>query len=97
MEFSNAACQTSVELKIPTTTSSAQTEELEQDIGDCTRENCFCAKSQAKAQQTKSSSRWRSLFRGVLVMVVMFLSFTFLGGIEIDGDVYYPVTWYSLR
>lgn len=96
-EVCNVACQTMVkpDLSISTPT---QTEYLPEVIEEeCHRENCFCPKSQARAVETKKMSRLRSLFKGVFFMVLLLIAFTFLGGLEIDGDLYYPVTWYSLR
>jgi len=59
----------------------------------CEVENCFCSSSQARS----SSTRWRSMFRAMGSMVLVLLIFTFLGGLELDHAVYYPVTWYPLR
>merc|ERR1719318_2180575 len=59
----------------------------------CQVENCFCSSSQARS----SSTRWRSMFRAMGSMVLVLLIFTFLGGLELDHAVYYPVTWYPLR
>ena len=97
-ELVSVSCQTEVEIQVPKPTSSIMIQTEDEDAAshkECKRENCFCPKSQIR--DSKRASKWRSLFRGVFYMVLLVLSFTFLCGLEIDGDVYYPVSWYSLR
>jgi len=96
-EVCNVACQTMAKPGLAIS-SPTQTEYVPEIIEEeCHRENCFCPKSQARAVETKKMSRLRSLLKGVFFMVLLLIAFTFLGGLEIDGDLYYPVTWYSLR
>lgn len=59
----------------------------------CQMENCFCPSSQARA----SSSMWRVVKRVMIFLLILVLIFTFCCGIEIDHDLYYPITWYPLR
>jgi hypothetical protein len=37
------------------------------------------------------------LFRSLFLLVFLLLSFTFLGGLEINYQMYYPITWHMLR
>jgi len=93
--------QSKISQTIPTTpkleSQDSQTEEQLTTISNihttCQVENCFCSSSQARV----TSSRWWSLFRVAGSMVLCLLLFTFLGGLELDHAVYYPVTWYPLR
>ena len=93
-ELTNVGCQTSgPDTSVGVTQTSP--EETPVSHPECLRENCFCPESQERA--ARSGSRLRSLFRGVFYLVVSLISFTFLFGIEIDDELYYPVTWYTLR
>ena len=99
MEMMSAGCQTEVEISVPklTSTTSSQTEDnIVVEHTECLRENCFCPQSQLR-QASETGSRWRTFFKGAFHLVFLFLFFTFLCAIEIDNDVYYPVSWYSLR
>ena len=96
-EVNNACCQTS-----SATSSTVETQTEEEvlsslpDHKECLRENCFCPQSQVKSSRGLGS-RWKSMFRGVFYLVLLLFVFTFFCGLEIDGDVYYPVTWYTLK
>lgn len=100
-EVTNACCQTSStssrSTEVQTEVISSPEEVSSPDHKECLRENCFCPQSQAKRSSRGQGSRWKSLFRGVFYLVFLLFSFTFFCGLEIDGDVYYPVTWYTLR
>ena len=86
---SAAATQTLVEAESPTQQQHAGSE--------CLRDDCFCAQSQARSARGRTGSRWRTMFRGLFAAVLLILFFTFLCGLEIDGELYFPVTWFSLR
>jgi len=91
-QVSSAEIQTE---EMDTTHEMTQTEEtVSHSSSACPTDNCFCSRSQS-GRQTQSSLR--SIFRGVLIMVVLCLFFTFFCGLKIDSETYYPVTWYSLR
>merc|ERR1712227_242613 len=98
-EVTNACCQTSStssrSTEVQTEVISSPEEVSSPDHKECLRENCFCPQSQAKNLSRGQGSRWKSLFKGVFYLVFLLFSFTFFCGLE--GDVYYPVTWYTLR
>ena len=37
------------------------------------------------------------LLRSLFLLAFLLLSFTFLGGLEINYQMYYPITWHMLR
>ena len=37
------------------------------------------------------------LFRSLFLLAFLLVSFTFLGGLEINYHMYYPITWHMLR
>ena len=40
---------------------------------------------------------WKHFWISLVCALLLVLVFTFLGGIEIEGVEYYPITWYPLR
>lgn len=93
-ELSNVGCQTAVPATSVGVTQTSP-EDTPADHTECLRENCFCPESQSR--EARAGSRWRTLFKGVFSLVLFLVSFTFLFGVEIDDELYYPVTWWSLR
>eukprot|EP00092_Neocalanus_flemingeri_P040846 GFUD01044466.1.p1 GENE.GFUD01044466.1~~GFUD01044466.1.p1 ORF type:complete len:1000 (+),score=364.95 GFUD01044466.1:67-3066(+) len=96
----SVVCQTKISQTSPTTPKSVcQSSQTDQQspptthTNTCQVENCFCPSSQARS----TSTRWRRVFNAVGSMVILLLMFTMLCGLEIDHDLYYPVTWYPLR
>ena len=95
-EVSTVQVQTEVEQeKTVTTTSNTTNTSNTSTANSCLTDNCFCQKSQAKP--AKGASRMRTFVRSLFSTVFLLLIFTFFCGLQIDQDIYYPVTWYSLR
>jgi len=74
---------------------SAQTDQslLHSPSSSCLVENCFCSSSQTRA----TASLGYRLLRTAGSLILIVLAFTFLCGLEIEQDLYYPITWYPLR
>ena len=99
------SCQTSTSTyskasqadKPDTASQSAQTDPslgmVHNSPSSCLVENCFCSSSQTRA----TASMGYRLFRTAGSLLLFVLAFTFLCGLEIEQDLYYPITWYPLR
>ena len=94
-ELAHVGCQTAAPVTSIGATQTSPEEAPADDHSECLRENCFCPESQSR--EARAGSRWRSLFKGVFSLVLFLISFTFLFGIEIDDELYYPFAWWSLR
>ena len=95
-ELTNVGCQTAGPVtSVGVTQTSSEDAPVHHSDSECLRDNCFCSESQSR--EARVGSRWRSLFKGVFSLVLFLISFTFLFGVEIDNELYYPVTWWSLR
>ena len=99
------SCQTSTSThskasqadKPDTASQSAQTDQslgmVHNSPSSCLVENCFCSSSQTRA----TASMGYRLLRTAGSLLLFVLAFTFLCGLEIEQDLYYPITWYPLR